>query len=214
MANQSGNVYGLTILSPIKKDRVDPISHSLAIRTHLQTLPVDGAGPFGRVPSTHMARLVVLDDVVYFGMPSCEEHLKSKYLIFESNFDGDLDAYLRDLATQAGDDVDKIWGHCIGYPGSKDVAAFARYMKRCQVETNFYFADVNDKTVEQTLKALQTQSAVTTFIQKNQGKRADELQLAFTKFLSDLRKAPAPMPGTTPGKELTDEPLHEQTGRN
>jgi hypothetical protein len=65
MPNQSGSTYGLTILSPIKDDPHAEISPSLAIRMHLQTLPVDGSGPFGRVSSTHMARLVVLDDVVF-----------------------------------------------------------------------------------------------------------------------------------------------------
>jgi hypothetical protein len=170
-------------------------------------LPVDGRGPFGRVSNTHMARLVVLDDVVYFGMPSCEEHLKSKYLIFESNFDGELEPYLTQLATEARDEVHNIWQHCIGYPGVQNVDAFIAYMKRCQVETTFYFADVNDKTVQQTLKALQTQSAVASFIEKNQGKRPEELQPAFVEFMRRLNGAPRPKPGSTRGKELTDELL-------
>ena len=207
MADQSGSIYGLTILSPIKDDPHAEISHSLAIRMYLQTLPVDGKGPFGKVSTTHMARLVVLDDVVYFGMPSREEHLKSKYLIFESNFDGDLETYLQQLATEARDEVHGIWQHCIGYPGVENVGAFTAYMKRCQVETTFYFADVNDKTVEQTLQALQTQSAVASFIEKNQGKSPDELQPAFVDFLKRLHDAPRPKPGSTEGKELTDELL-------
>jgi hypothetical protein len=205
--NQSGSIYGLTILSPIKDEPHLEISHSLAIRMYLQTLPIDGKGPFGKVSSTHMARLVVLDDVVYFGMPSCEEHLKSKYLIFESNFDGDLEPYLKRLATEAREEVQGIWQHCIGYPGLENVPAFVAYMKRCQVETTFYFADVNDKTVEQTIRALQTQSAVASFIEKNQGKPPDELQRAFVDFSRRLRDAPTPNPGSTKGKEFTDKLL-------
>jgi hypothetical protein len=207
VANQSGSIYGLTILSPIKDDPDIGISHSLAIRMYLQKLPVGGRGPFGRVSTTHMARLVVLDDVVYFGMPSCEEHLKSKYLIFESNFDGDLNEYLKKLATEAADEVHEIWQHCIGFPGVNDPMAFTDYMKRCQVETTFYFADVNNKTAQQTLDALQVQSAVTAFIAKNQGKPPTELQEAFVEFLQRLRNAARPKPGSTPGKELTDEVL-------
>jgi hypothetical protein len=205
--NQSGSIYGLTILSPIQHDPHAQISHSLAIRIFLQNLPVDGRGPFGKVSSTHMARLVVLDDIVYFGMPSCEEHLKSKYLIFESNFDGDLDTYLRRLAKEARDEVDGIWQHCLGYPGVDDVAAFIAYMKRCQVDTTFYFAAVNDKTVEQTLTALQTQSAVASFIEKHQGQPPNQLQQAFTEFMEHLHQAPSPKPGSTRGKEFTDKLL-------
>ena len=207
MANKSGSIYGLTILSPVKDDPHAEISPSLAVRMYLQTLPVDGRGPFGRVSSTHMARLVVLDDVVYFGMPSCEDHLKSKYLIFESNFDGELEPYLKQLAAEASDEVHNIWQHCIGYPGVQNVDAFIAYMKRCQVETTFYFADVNNKTVQQTLQALQTQSAVASFIEKNQGKPSEELQPAFIEFMNRLNKAPRPKPGSTKGKELTDESL-------
>jgi hypothetical protein len=66
---------------------------------------------------------------------------------------------------------------------------------------------VNDKTVQQTLKALQTQSAVASFIEKNQGKRPEELQPAFVEFMRRLNGAPRPKPGSTRGKELTDELL-------
>jgi hypothetical protein len=205
MGNQSGHIYGLTILSPIKDDPKAPISPSLAIRMYLAALPVDGTGPFGKVTSTHMARLVVLDDVVYFGAPSCEEHLKSKYLIFETNFDGLLDDYLKELATKARTEVQEIWQHCIGFPGVSDIAAFVAYMKRCQVETTFYFADVNNKTLQETLDALQTQSAVSAFIEKNQGRPPAELREEFVAFLGRLRSAGTPKAASTPGKEFTDE---------
>jgi hypothetical protein len=207
MGNQSGSIYGLTILSPIKDDPSADVSPSLAIRMYLATISVDGTGPFGKVTSTHMARLVVLDDVVYFGMPSCEEHLKSKYLIFETNFDGGLDEYLTELATKAAEEVQQIWQHCIGFPGVSNTAAFIAYMKRCQLETTFYFADVNNKTVQETLRALQTQSAVSAFVAKNQGKPPAELQKEFAIFLERLRNAARPKPASTRGKELTDELL-------
>ena len=207
MANRSGSVYGLTILSPIKDDPHAEVSHSLAVRAYLQTIPQDQRSPLARVSSTHMARLLVMDDVVYFGMPSCEEHLSAKYLIFESNFDGDLETYLGRLAREAKEEVDAVWQHCEGYPGVEDVGAFIAYMKKCQLVTTFYFADVNDKTVQQTLRALQTQSAVTAFIEKNQGKPPDELQRGFIKFLEALRNAPEPVPGSGRAKELTDKLL-------
>jgi hypothetical protein len=142
-----------------------------------------------------MARLVVMDDVVYVGMPSCEEHLKSQYLIFETNFDGGLDAYLGSMADKISAIVDDLWQHCWGYPGTKDVAAFTAYMKICQVKTTFYFADVNYKTVEQTLRALQTQAAVAEFVGRNQSLSAAGLQEAFAEFIQKLNAAPPPVPG-------------------
>jgi len=195
MANQSGNVYGLTILSPILQDEKIETSHNCAIRMQLACLPRDEFSPFARLSSTHMARLVVMDDVVYVGAPSCEEHLGSQYLVCETNFDGDLDTYLRRMANEIGSEVDAIWQHCWGYPGASNVDAFCAYMKKCQVPTTFYFADVNDKTVQQTLRALQTQASVAEFIEQAQGQPEEELQKSFAKFIKKLRNAPPPAPG-------------------
>jgi hypothetical protein len=88
MPSQSGKVYGLTLLCPILDDPMAIPSHDLQIRGHLAELPTGPDSPFAIAPGTHLARLVVLDDVIYVGMPAREDHLKSKYLVFESNCDG------------------------------------------------------------------------------------------------------------------------------
>ena len=195
MANQSGQVYGLTILSPIIEDNRLDICHSMDLRWYLGHLPRDHKSPFARISSTYLARLVVMDDVVYVGAPACEEHLKSRYLIFETNFDGDLDAYLTLMARETPEFVEAVWKHCVGYPGLSGLAAFIAYMKKCQITTTFYFADVNDRTVQTSLKALQTQSALARFIEKHQGQPPAEIQREFGALLQAMAKAPPPVPG-------------------
>ena len=196
MANQSGSVYGLTVLSPILNDARAVPSHDLQIRKYLATLPTGADSPFAIAPGTHLARLVVMDDVIYVGMPACEEHLKSKYLVFESNCDGDLDTYLKGLAAKIPHHVDAIWSHCTGYPGATDITAFLRYMKACQLETTFFFAAVNDKSVTDTLIALQTQRAVADFIATHQGMDPGQVQQEFIKFIKILKATSPPAPGT------------------
>jgi hypothetical protein len=195
MANQNGQIYGLTILSPIIQGDSKDLAHATAIRWYLARQPRDRRSPLARVTGTHQARLVVMDDVAYVGAPACEEHLKSRYLVFESNFDGELDAYLMRMATEAREFVHSVWQHCVGYPGVDDAHAFAAYMKKCQVNTTFYFADVNNKTVKQNLQALQLQSALARFIERHQGEEPAVLQKAFGEFLDAMRRAPAPDPG-------------------
>jgi hypothetical protein len=195
MANQSGQIYGLTILSPILEGESLDIDHAMALRWYLASLPRDHTSPFAQASATHFARLVVMDDVVFVGSPAIEEHLKSRYLIFESNFYGDLDEYLTGMAKTIPEFVDEVWKHCVGYPGAADPAAFAAYMKKCQVETTFFFADVNDKTPDETLRALQAQSEVAHFIVRNQGKPAAEMQKSFGVMLDRLAKAPTPLRG-------------------
>jgi hypothetical protein len=194
MPSQSGSVYGLTLLCPIIDDNNAIPSHDLQIRYHLSTLSLGPDGPFATAPGTHLARLVVLDDVIYVGMPSREEHLNSKYLVFECNCDGDRDTYLTGLAQKIPDQLDAIWQHCIGYPGTKDLSAFLNYMKKCQLETTFFFAPVNDKSVTQTLSALQTQRAVAAFIATHQSCSAADLHQDFKVFIDRLANAPVPLP--------------------
>src|SRR5580698_4094414 len=186
MPNQNGKVYGLTILSPIIDDEQATPSHDLQIRNYLAKLPTDENSPFALAPATHLTRLVVMDDVIYVGMPACEEHLKSKYLVWESNCDGNLNTYLAGLATSIPDHLDAIWSHCVGYPGAANLQAFIDYMKACQIETTFYFAAVNDKSVPETLRALQTQRAVSDFITNHQGMDPSTLQSDFKQFLAEL----------------------------
>jgi hypothetical protein len=193
MGNISGNTYGLTILCPIKEDDRLEICHAMELRWYLSQLPRDHRSPFAQLSDTYLARLVVVDDVVFVGHPACEEHLNSRYLVFESNFDGDLDRYLRRMAQETGEFVDAIWQHCVGFPGTQDLNRFVDYMKRCQLETTFFFADVNDQSVESTLNALRTQAALSAFIERHQGYNAAELQSAFVKFAKKLRQAP-PLP--------------------
>jgi hypothetical protein len=196
MPNKSGSVYGLTILSPIIDDDTAVPSHDLQIRNYLAMLSTREDSPFALAPGTHLARLVVMDDVIYVGMPACEENLKSKYLIFESNCDGDLDAYLWGLADNIEGHLDAIWKHCVGYPGAANRQAFVDYMKACQLNTTFYFAAVNDKSVTETLCALQTQTAVADFIATHQGASAATLQREFVRFLAHLKSLPLPKPGS------------------
>lgn len=200
MPNQNGSVYGLTILSPIIDDEKATPSHDLQIRSYLAKLSTRENSPFAQAPGTHLARLVVMDDVIYVGAPAHEEHLKSKYLIFESNLDGgpdgDIDGYLDGLAAAVPEYLDAIWQHCVGYPGAANRQAFIRYMKACQLDTTFFFAAVNDKTVPETLRALQTQSAVADFIATHQGMDPAELQREFIQFAAHLRSQPPPRPGS------------------
>jgi hypothetical protein len=70
-------------------------------------------------------------------------------------------------------------------------------MKACQIETTFFFAAVNDKSVPETLRALQTQRAVADFIASHQGIEPALLQAEFGEFVTKLKSEPLPKSGST-----------------
>ncbi len=92
--------------------------------------------------------------------------------------------------------LDSIWKHCVAYPGAANRQAFIDYMKACQLDTTFYFAAINDKSLPETLRALHTRGAVADFIATHQGMDPARLQAEFMQFVAQLQiREPLPRPG-------------------
>jgi hypothetical protein len=139
----SGQAYALTVLAPIVPGRESEL------KAHLEALGNGDGSPLARVPRTHIARWVVMDDVIFQGAGQRKRDRMSPRLLFSSNFDGGLDAYLEGLRTGMPEDADAIWGHCQGYPGHEDGPAFAAWMRAHQLEAALFFAAYGGVTVDE-----------------------------------------------------------------
>jgi hypothetical protein len=64
------------------------------------------------------------------------------WLVVSVYFSGDLGPYIRFLAENVTSELDRIWGHCIGYPerGARDYEAFWLFVRRHQVPTDAFYA--------------------------------------------------------------------------
>lgn len=196
MQNSSGQAYGLTVLSPIRSGSGEGRSHVDYVRAVLAGFGNGADSPLAAVESTHMARLAVLDDVFYQSYPAAPDHLASKYLFFSTNFDGDLDGYLELLRSRIPDEIDHLWRHCVGFPGTGDPVAFRDYFKRCQIDNAIFFADYPDATVQDVLRALDLQRAFVGFVADHQQAAPAELKRAFEQFLEAAGSRPLPKPGS------------------
>lgn len=197
MGNRAGQAYGLTLLSPIiGGDDTHGRAHDAGIRDALRQLGNGGASPFSDTGVTHLARWCVIDDLPFEGIPARVDRLASKYLLFTSCFDGDLEPYVERLRTGMPASLDAIYAHCVSYPGSRDAGLFYNYVRRCQVKTSFFFGAYPDASLEKVLRALEAQRQVARFIEDRQGAPPEQLQQAFTAFMTQLRNTPTPRPGT------------------
>lgn len=183
MANESGKAYGLTVLCPLRDDRHESKSYSATIRERLHRMPLDENSPMAGVPNTYLCRFFILDDVPYQGDPALAEHLKSKYLVFVCELHGQLDPYLRGMWRNAEEMIGGIWEFCVGFDQVKNAEDFARYIKRCQVKTTFYFNGSTDESLAGQLKALYLKQEFFKFAQAHQGKSAEDVQKAFARFV-------------------------------
>lgn len=172
--NVSGQAYALTVLTPILEGR------ETALTAHLAALGQGDASPLARVPGTHLARWVVIDDVKHQGAGQRRrDHLAAPRLLFTSNFDGPLDPYLEALRTGLGDDADAIWGHCRGYPGHAEAVPFARWIRAHQLDSALFFGAYGTHTVGQVHANLRARQALIEFALSAQGLEPAELKQRF-----------------------------------
>ena len=231
MANTSGNAYALTVLAPIQNGYIGEISYAEVIRNRLQDLPLHEDSPLAKVPNTYLARLFILDDVFYecntandalfnFGdlfsffsdrfrqaaLPR-KDNLRSKYLVFTSDFHGDLDVYLTGLWNKwvfreknEQRDVRHLWEYCVGFDQVTDSTSFIRYIKECQLNATLYFNGSTDDSLQEQLKSLYLKQEFARFAVEHQGKSATQLQTAFMKFIDKVQPENLDSPSWEPGK--------------
>lgn len=232
MATKSGNATALTVLSPIKNGSTDGAAYADITRERCLRLPIHEKSPLTQVPNTYLARLFVLDDVYYESLPGNDavfnfsditsifsdsarkkalprkDHLKSKYLVFSSNFHGDLDTYLTGMwekwsyidhqGTQR--DVRHIWEHCVAFDKVTDSGAFIEYIKKCQLEASLFFNGSTDDALQEQLKSLYLKQEFAKFAVAHQGKNAAEIQQDFKAFIARVQPANLSAPTWPPGK--------------
>ena len=206
MSNRFGQAYGLTLMSPILGGMDERgVAHDIALREELRALNDSPETPLAAVPTTHLARWVVIDDACFEGTPAKVDHFASKYLLFTSNFDGGaktdeqaLGDYLDVMRSSIAGTLERLYRHCVGFPGVQSADAFRTYMKRCQFTTTFFFGAYPTARVDAVLRALDAQRRFSAFVLANQTNRAqpERLQQAFAAFMTELRSAPTPRPGT------------------
>ena len=170
--NVSGQAYALSVLTPIIEGHLDEL------RAHLDGLAEGDASPLARVPGTHIARWVVIEDVMYQEGQPKRDRLPPR-LLFSSNHDGDVGVYLEQLRTGMGDDADAIWGHCRGYPGHEDGPGFAAWMRAYMLEAALFFAAYGGMTVEQVQDNLARRRALLELVIAGQGMPPDDLKARF-----------------------------------
>lgn len=217
MPNEAGRAYGLTTLCPIRSGAEAPReghsarSFAAMTRDALQALNESAHSPMAQVPETYLCRFMVLDNVAYQGKPAKLDRLRSSYLVFVADLHAGADSeaglqrYLQGMWQHAGSMVKDVWQHCVGFEAVSDAASFAAYIKRCQVETTFYFNGSTDDPLAEQLKALYLKQAFSHFAYENQGKSGGELRAAFRDFLIQVRPRDLLGPTWKPGAQTLTE---------
>jgi hypothetical protein len=179
--NRVGGVYALTVFTPILP------GHEEALRAHLAAMPIGEESPLARLDELHLSRIQIFDALVDQGPPHRPEPLKRAHLLFTSTVDGDLDPYLEAICERIGTEADAWWGHCAGYPGTADRAAFKRYIRAHKVDTDLLAVANPGATVRDVRESLALRERVVDFAAGAQGLDAATLRERFLATFADVR---------------------------
>lgn len=173
-SNTAGQMYALTVFTPIAVDRVDDLS------AFLDGLPLQSS-PLRRLDMVHFARWVIVRDFVSDPSQPQPEHLPSPYLLFSATFDGSLDAFLDDLCDKLASEAETIWGCCTGAPVPAGGPALKAYLKHNQIQTGLFFAAYPDATVSDVQQALAIRDKTIAFAARAQGMEVAAVREAFLR---------------------------------
>lgn len=122
--------------------------------------------------------------------PEAEEERPEfvSWLIFTSNFDGDLKSYARNVAEFIGKDADRLWGNCYDYPGTADFEAWWLYARRHQIPTDVFYAAYPQLTVPRIQQLNTFKARFDEFVARTRnadGTSRQDIAVLFDEFLRD-----------------------------
>jgi hypothetical protein len=179
MANTSGQAYSFMAVTPILPGQES------TLLDRLTALPTGEASPLARMGYTHFARWLVLHDLVYQGPPQTRDSLQSPYLLFVSNFDGDLDRYLDAMLNHMASEAEAVWSCCVGFPGTEDRDAFKAYLKHNQLGTTFFVSAYPEATVADVRASMALRQQLTDFAIAAQSLDASSLHQAWAREFAE-----------------------------
>jgi hypothetical protein len=166
--------YHLTSILAAKKG-LEP-----TLTARLNELSAAEASPFARLPATHYVRLAPFDHLGADAPGETVEDLGGTYLLVSFIFDGDPDRYLMALARICRPEVEDIFGCCGGWPGSRDLAAFAGWIRRHECGPLHRFGAL-PASAPHIRSALDTRQRLIAFAVATQDLPAAELHEAYLK---------------------------------
>jgi hypothetical protein len=121
------------------------------------------------------------------------------WLLFTSNFDGDLKTYLNEFSALIANDVDRIWGNCEGYPeeGCINFDAYWAYAKKHQITTQAFFnayPGLGVARIRELALFRERFDALVARTRAPNGSSSPQLLAEFDKFLSDNLSYPQNFP--------------------
>jgi hypothetical protein len=169
VTNAPDRVSPFTMMARVDPSKLVMLSRRLRLGTYAV---IDlGLRPLENLPTLHFARVSIID---------------GDRMLFASVYDGEFLQYVEDFGTRIADEIDKVFGSCVGYPiaGSRDVFAFRDFLRANQIVTRDFAGTYLDRSLLQIQASLALARAVARF-RRRVGPEHRNLPARLQRFLYD-----------------------------
>lgn len=146
-AQQVTRQRAVTIVAPVKARQASRLKRAL------ETV---GTAPFAHLTTTHFVRFLLLDRTVDLDGKPIEAQL-----VYMADIDEPLELHLDELL--GGDGVDRIFGHCEGYPTKGD-ASRLDWLRKHMVRVDAAYVNTIKRTVRQVRQEAELHDAIERFL--------------------------------------------------
>jgi hypothetical protein len=178
----------LFVAAPLDTEREAELRGLLASMNLVPGLvdPTNPIVPFGQFDRLHFARFAILDDQslddihTAYGLPRQDYPLM---LAFIADFDGDADDFRAELASRAGDGLQRIFSCCDGFDPDADLA---RWMKEREQPASTSYVNWVGNTVQRSREDNALRLALEAHLQKTASKFAGKDPKEIHKLLKQF----------------------------
>jgi hypothetical protein len=151
----------LVVLARVRTGEADAVR--AAIAAHWPA----AASPFALVAGTHLARLQVLTPPAR--RLRGRRRTPAEHVLLAADADAPAAAWLERLRAAAAGPLDAVLAHCAFYPGTREPAAFARWIAANRLDVGFSVIGSPGATTSEVRAALALHDDIAAFAERTQG---------------------------------------------
>lgn len=134
MSNVAGKAYGMNVLTPMRPASTW-INRLLFMVGRIEPTLMKGLLNLSII---HFARWFIIRRNQWPGL-QLSEYPQNDYMFFVSNFNGTWDQYIDSFSDGIPNGLDLFWYSSIDYPGSIPITPFKDYIRRNQIDCDYYY---------------------------------------------------------------------------
>jgi len=116
------------------------------------------------------------------------ERLHSKYLLFESNFNGLWHSYIEAFSYVFPKGMRALWGSSYGFPGPVPVGPFKQWVRRNEFVASHYYSAYPEASTREVLAALELKAMAEALARQAESSSPAEFRNAYHAFLEGAQR--------------------------